>query len=261
MQNVEHGRVIKRSTKARGTSPDAHRRADAPGDSESIPMLDRESEFRSSRLRASRSQAFTLTELVVILACIAVLAGLLLPVWSRARDKSRRIDCVSNLKQIGLSFKTFAIDHGARLPMQVLTNQDGALAYPKPGGLSEYYGAVSNELVAPRILICPSDTRKPAASFASLTDSNISYFIGCDTAETLPQALLAGDRNLEANGQPVPPGLFPLTTNLTLGWTKDMHHRMGNVALGDGSVQQLTSARLNAQPVSQGIATNWLLVP
>jgi len=54
---------------------------------------------------------FTLIELLVVIAIIAVLAALLLPALSQAKEKARRAKCLSNLKQVALAFKTFALDH------------------------------------------------------------------------------------------------------------------------------------------------------
>ncbi len=54
---------------------------------------------------------FTLIELLVVIGIIAVLAGLLLPVLAKAKERGRSIKCVSNLKQIGLGITLYADDH------------------------------------------------------------------------------------------------------------------------------------------------------
>ncbi|MBX3734999.1 MAG: type II secretion system protein, partial [Verrucomicrobiae bacterium] len=58
----------------------------------------------------SRCGAFTLIELLVVVAIIAILAGMLLPGLARARERSKRIACLSNLKGQALSFTMYADD-------------------------------------------------------------------------------------------------------------------------------------------------------
>ncbi|PYJ86566.1 MAG: hypothetical protein DME22_04830 [Verrucomicrobia bacterium] len=206
-------------------------------------------------------KALTLVEMLVVIAVIGVLFAVFINAVSHHRFRPTWVKCTNNLKAIGFSFRIFANDHGDAFPMGVSTIKGGSMEYVTTDEVFRHFRAMSNELSMPKVLVCPADNRKAALSFAVLSNTNISYFLGANVADTLPQSLLAGDRNLTTNSVPVGAGLLDLTTNVTVGWTAALHKHSGNVVLGDGSVQQFTNARLQEQSAHSGVATNRLLIP
>ena len=129
------------------------------------------------------------------------------------------------------------------------------------GGVLAYFRSMSNELSTPRILVCPADTRRSVKLWSELTGTNVSYFADVDSNPRVPTSLLCGDRNLVVNGVRARSGLLTFTANTTMGWDEDMHNLAGNILVGDGSVQQATSTRLNDLVAEIGRATNRILIP
>jgi competence protein ComGC len=215
-----------------------------------------------------RNQALTKIEVLVIVAVLVVVAALLLPALAAAKRKSSRINCISNVKQIGIAFRIWEGDHGDKYPMAVSVTNGGAMELIATGNVAVCFQVMSNELSTPKILLCPEDTRRTyATNFSTgFSSANISYFLNPDAVETYPQMIIVGDDNLLVDGKPVQPGILNLRTGSTIAWTKDRHHGVGNIGLADGSAQQVTGDGLNSAVASStsGTPTNnatsrWLI--
>jgi prepilin-type processing-associated H-X9-DG protein len=209
-----------------------------------------------------RNQGLTLVEALVVISVIAFGVLLLLPAFARNGRQAPRIVCMSNLKQTGLAFRIWEGDHGDHFPMTFYTNKLGEPLYANAANGYRYFQAMSNELNNPKVLICPADnSRNPATNWGpDFSGRHISYFLSMEAAETYPQMILAGDSNL-TNGTKLQDGLMEVTSNSSVGWTKERHNRAGNIAMADGSVQQFSNDALLRGLQTTGLITNRLLFP
>ncbi|MEK7781516.1 MAG: prepilin-type N-terminal cleavage/methylation domain-containing protein [Verrucomicrobiota bacterium] len=216
-----------------------------------------------------KRQAFTLVELLVVIAIIAILAALLLPALSSAREKGRRAVCISNARQIGIAIQMYASEHDGQIhygpkappftnpsnfypstgaPTSLLSLQNGA-----PVGLGlllQQYLAVQ-----PKVLFCPS-TDQPFDAIAELArvgtyqaqgsyyyrhGGNTKLFDTPGVTNALPNMRL-DSLGLNRNGQPIRAliidTMFLCTDDLVaFGVKPRTHHRQqsATILFSDGS--------------------------
>ena len=120
-----------------------------------------------------RANAFTLVELLVVIAVISTLAALLMPALSHARATARKTQCVSNLRQVNLAIRMYADEHSEALPALGGT-------HPYPNGVGAYYkqlvkgylGLSGLASLRETVFTCPSDKNirvRVRHAFASFT--------------------------------------------------------------------------------------------
>jgi prepilin-type processing-associated H-X9-DG protein len=208
----------------------------------------------TTRCATHRIRGFTRVELLVIIGVLALLAAMVFPALNAAKAIKQRINCVNNLKQIGLAFRVWEGDNYDKYPMEVYATNQAMMKLVGSGNAHLLWRTISclqstNEyyLRTPEYLYCPADTtRKAATNFKELSDANISYFLSLDAVERYPQMILDGDDNLAVDGVRVKPGFLSLGTKNTIVWTKERHYKAGNIGMADGSVQQATIESLNS---------------
>ncbi|MEO6906484.1 MAG: prepilin-type N-terminal cleavage/methylation domain-containing protein [Abditibacteriaceae bacterium] len=205
----------------------------------------------------SRKKAFTLIEILVVIGIIALLAAILFPVLSRARERARATSCMNNEHQIALAIMQYVQDHDRRYPPIDAAGADGWTTALK----------VSDG----NIFQCPSEGQAPSLGFTDywlnaelmwsndytvrgLSDVRVRYpantiLIGDGTAHGTDYAFGAALHSI-----PDPPNPLPIVVN---PWTSsdpyaNRHFGGANYAFADGHVKWLNAASINTTDAASG---------
>ncbi len=128
--------------------------------------------MQAKRPRPRPCPAFTLIEILVVIAIIGVLAALLLPMLNSAREKGKQVACASNLRQIGIALLAYSGDYGNHIPtadMNHSATTTRLVSWSKilvDGGYS-----------TPKVFKCPDDRRR-AASPGNPSPSSYGIVVG-----------------------------------------------------------------------------------
>ncbi len=207
-----------------------------------------------------KKSGFTLIELLVVIAIIAILAAIVLPALSRARENARRAVCTNHLKQIGIALEMYADDNDEFYPFC-----RGTIAWGQnpPGWMEQLFPYINNKAV----YRCPSypkdisDYHYFLSARAAYIDAGYQQAATCRKRIRFPSAfVLSGDCNYRF----VEPDCDKddYTQNCT-GWQEDSthwkpHHSGGlNILFADGHVSWHSKYEPGSMTYRYGIFSDW----
>lgn len=210
--------------------------------------------------------AFTLLELLIVIAIVFILVAMIAPMRNTGdRLPAKTGYCMNNLKQIGVGFMMWTMDHEDNPPWQISTSADN--------GVTGCFLNLTSYLRQPNVFVCPSDSARKAATtnYLDFSNTNLSYFAALHSPLILtsnPTALvLAGDRHLAVSNQPVKAGSFDLTNTAAVSWTKELHfikesvQPAGVLLFADGHASRTRTKELPEVLAKQGLPVNRMLIP
>ncbi|MGO8696493.1 MAG: prepilin-type N-terminal cleavage/methylation domain-containing protein [Limisphaerales bacterium] len=192
----------------------------------------------------NRKAAFTLIELLVVISIISILASMLLPTLSRAKEKGVAIFCVNNLRQIGLAMQMYGDDNEDRLPVSYAKIGDSAAGswtnapIPWTVPLSSYFGNNTN------VLRCPAFSSFYNKSGYNYFMGSVGFYVNADfnpasvsmrSIVTPSYYILSGDCNYPTF--PINADLNDNDTNVLFTLPSPTHNNRVNILFADFHVK------------------------
>jgi prepilin-type N-terminal cleavage/methylation domain-containing protein/prepilin-type processing-associated H-X9-DG protein len=205
-----------------------------------------------------RRSGFTLIEILTVIAIIALLAAILFPVFSRAREKARATTCLSNLQQLGMAFQQYVQDAGRRYPGAGEFQKWGNGAHWVSGTNSTTEGLAGNNAPYDLSTTHPSANIEGGALYPYVRNGDVyhcpsakdgdikrvTYSMNCAIAgmndvrlRTPSEIVLLVD---EAHNND---GFFYTETNNSTDTITDVHNGAGNILFTDGHAKSYTNGQ------------------
>lgn len=160
--------------------------------------------FLSHRGLSRKKYGFTLIELLVVIAIIVILAAILFPVFSRARENARRTSCLSNTRQLGLAFHQYFQDYDEQFPL--LGKKVGADSLAPVE--TSWFFTMQSYIKSTQMLRCPSDTSNTWVADADWHNSSVTHLPDGVTRARRSSYTLNGYLP-QGNSNPTQGGNFP----------------------------------------------------
>ncbi len=207
-------------------------------------------------------QAFTRVELMIVVAALAFLGVIALPLFASPRADSDRAACFNNLRRLGSGVTLWGNDHDDLPPWLVSPSNGGTQIFPKTALTWTEFITLSNELVTPLVLACPADPTVKVASHWGNTvnglantgfrNNAVSYFLSYHSRPWLPRSVIAGDRDFRPSVSPPLTCAYgpnnaariDTTSGIISVWTNAVHRSVGHLLTSDGSVDLVPSISL-----------------